>query len=515
MDRTKVNPKNDLTQGPILSKLVGFAIPVILGNLCMQLYNVVDSVIVGNYVGTDALAAVGACFPIMMLFNALFMGVSMGSQIVISQTFGAKDFKGLRTVTNTAITMAIIIGACITAVGVPLTKPILRLIGTPANILKDSTGYLMIIFAGTLGNVFYNLGSGVLRGMGDSRWPLVAMLVSSVTNIVLDLLFVVKFDMGVAGVAWATTIAHFLSGAIPLWRIQSGKYPVRLHIYDMLHPNGAAAKRIIKLGLPSSIQNAAMSLGSVVIQSFANSFGSNFIAANTIVMKADGFAMMPMMGLGMASTSFVGQNIGAGNVDRARKGVRAGQLCVITVAAVMGTILYFTGKYIMMAFGADGQVLMMGVSGIHFLAFCYAFMGLDQVTGGAMRGAGAAIAPACTAILSNLCRIPIAYFTAARPLRSEIAQLIAANGSELVSKANELFGTGAYSTMEEATKSAAAILAAPDHFMFMFYSMGITMFIGAVLIFCYYKFGNWHTKSVVHAPIHQEPAPEEAENKPE
>ena len=165
MDRTKINPKNDLTQGPILKKLIGFAIPVILGNLCMQLYNVVDSVIVGNYVGTDALAAVGAVFPIMMLFNALFMGVSMGSQIVISQTFGAKDMKGLRTVTNTAITMAIIIGAAITAIGTPLAKPLLRLISTPANIIANSTSYLMIIFAGTLGNVFYNLGSGVLRGM--------------------------------------------------------------------------------------------------------------------------------------------------------------------------------------------------------------------------------------------------------------------------------------------------------------------------------------------------------------
>ena len=318
--------RNDLTEGPIFQKLIGFAIPVILGNLCFQLYNVVDSVVVGNYVGTDALAAVGAVFPIMMLFNALFMGVSMGAQIVISQTFGAKDEDGLRTVTNTAITMAILIGAAITAVGVPLAKPMLQLIKTPANIIGDSRTYLVIIFIGTLGNVFYNLGSGTLRGMGDSRWPLVAMLVSSVTNIALDLVFVIYFNMGVAGVAWATSIAHFLSGMIPLWRIQSGNYPVRLHLKDMLHPDGAAASRIFRLGLPSSLQNAAMSLGSIVIQSFANSFGSNFIAANTIIMKADGFAIMPMMGLGMASTSFVGQNIGARKLDRAKKGVRAGQL---------------------------------------------------------------------------------------------------------------------------------------------------------------------------------------------
>lgn len=496
-DRQAVSARNDLTEGPIFGKLIGFAIPVILGNLCFQLYNVVDSIVVGNYVGTDALAAVGAVFPIMMLFNALFMGVSLGAQIVISQTFGAKDEDGLRTVTNTAIALAIIIGAAITAVGTPLARPMLQLIKTPANIIGDSSVYLMIIFAGTLGNVFYNLGSGALRGMGDSRWPLVAMLVSSVTNIVLDLLFVIKFKMGVAGVAWATTIAHFLSGLIPLFRLQSGAYPVHLYLKDITHPDGSAAKRIFKLGLPSSVQNAAMSLGSLVIQSFANSFGSNFIAANTIIMKADGFAIMPMMGLGMASTSFVGQNIGAGKIDRAKKGVHVGQLSAVVVGVVVGAALYIFGEYIMRAFGADGQVLFMGVSGIRFLAFCYMFVGIDQVTGGAMRGAGSAIAPAVTAISANLFRIPLAYFMGAGPLRTEIRELLASKPAELTAKANELFATGAYQAMEDAEQSAAAILAAPDHFMNMFYAMGISMFVGALLIFLYFKLGKWQDKSMI------------------
>ncbi len=492
-----MNSRNNLTEGPIFGQLIRFAIPVILGNLCFQLYNVVDSIVVGNYVGTDALAAVGAVFPIMMLFNALFMGVSMGAQIVISQTYGAQDEDGLRTVTNTSISLAIIIGAAITVIGVPLAKPMLKLIQTPANIIDNSTSYLMIIFAGTLGNVFYNLGSGALRGMGDSRWPLVAMLVSSVTNIVLDLVFVIALDMGVAGVAWATTIAHFLSGMIPLWRIQSGAYPVHLYVKDILHPDKKAASHIFKLGLPSSIQNAAMSLGSLVIQSFANSFGSNFIAANTIIMKADGFAIMPMMGLGIASTSFVGQNIGAGKVDRAKKGVHAGQISAIVVAAVVGVALYFLGEYIMKAFGADGQVLMMGVSGIRFLAFCYVFVGLDQVTGGAMRGAGAAIAPAVTAISANLIRIPLAYFLGAGPLRQEIREIIAAKTADLTEMASKYFATGAYATMEQAEQSAAAVLAAPNHFMNMFYAMGISMFVGALLIFLYFKFGKWQDKSII------------------
>jgi len=199
----------------------------------------------------------------------------------------------------------------------------------------------------------------------------------------------------------------------------------------------------------------------------------------------------------MASTSFVGQNIGARKLDRAKKGVRAGQLSAIVVAVVVGVALYFLGEYIMRAFGADGQVLMMGVSGIRFLAFCYVFVGLDQVTGGAMRGAGAAIAPAITSIAANLCRIPLAYFLGTRPLRLEIKELLAAKSQELVAKATELFATGAYSKMEEAEQSAAAILAAPDHYMYMFYAMGISMVVGAVLIYLYFTFGKWQEKSIM------------------
>ena len=491
MSSKSVADRNDLTQGPILKKLITFAIPVILGNLCMQLYNVVDSVIVGNYVGTDALAAVGASFSIMMLFNALFLGVSMGAQIVISQTYGGKDFDGLRIVTNTGIALAIIIGTIITILGVPLSGALLELINTPANIRADATSYLMIIFAGTLGNVFYNLGAGILRGMGDSRWPLIAMLASSLVNIVLDLVFVIYFDMGVAGVAWATSIAHFVSGLIPLFRLQSGKYPVRLHIKDLLHPNGFATKRIISLGLPSAVQNMAMSLGGIVIQSFANTFGSNYIAANTIIMKADGFAIMPMMGLGMAATTFVGQNIGAGNQERAKRGVHAGQISAVIVAAAVGILLFFTGRYIMLAFGAGGEVLNMGVSGIRFLAFCYWTLGIDNVTGGSMRGAGAAVAPSVTAVMSTVCRIPLTYFLAALPQKNHINDLLAEMPQNLVDLSTQYFDTGVYKTLEEAQRAAAAVIAAPDHYMGMFYAMGASMLLGMVFIFTYFKSGRW------------------------
>lgn len=514
MSKATAMSRNNLTEGPVLKKLLMFAVPTIAGNLIMQLYNVVDSIVVGNYVGTKALAAVGSSFPIMMLFNALFMGVSMGAQIVISQTFGAKNYPMLQTVINTAVSIAFIIGTAITVIGSPLVKPLLKLLGTPADILDNASTYLLIIFLGTLGNIFYNQVSGAMRGMGDSRWPLIALVISSVTNVVLDIVFVANLGMGVAGVAWATLISHFLSGLVLLFHFQKGSYPVKIQWIKLLKPNREASSRIFALGMPSALQHMAQSLGGIVIQTFANTFGSDYIAANTIVMKADGFAMMPMFGIGMACTSFVGQNIGAGNRERAKKGIHAGIACAVTIAAFVGVVLFFTGKYIMMAFGADGQVLYMGVSGIHFLAFCYMFMGIDGVVGGSMRGAGAAIAPACTAITSNLCRIPLAYFLAVRPLKNAMSNLLATGSERLTSLTTEYMGTGLYETTEAARKAAAANICSVENstglyenFMGMFMSMGISMAIGATLIFLYFKFGKWHNKAVKFRGPGGRPAP--------
>lgn len=496
LNKTATKRDNDLTQGPVLQKLLLFALPTIAGNLILQLYNVVDSIVVGNFVGTGALAAVGSSFPIMMLFNCLFMGVSMGAQIVISQTFGAKDFKLLHTVTNTAISLAIMIGAFVTLFGTPLARPILKLIGTPADIIDDASAYLTIVFLGTLGNVFYILLSGAMRGMGDSRWPLIALIISALTNIVLDLVFVINFNMGAAGVAWATTIANFLSGVVLFIRFQTGNYPAKVTFFDLLRPDKKSTKHIFSLGLPSAVQSAAMSLGSIVIQSFSNTFGTDFIASNTIIMKADGFAIMPMFGMGISCTSFVGQNIGAGNKERAKKGVRAGILSAVVIAAIVGVILYFTGQYIFKAFGAEGQVLMMGVNGIQFLAFCYMFVGIDSVIGGSMRGAGSAIAPAITAIAANLCRIPLAYFLGVRPLKVTIAKLYASMPQNLVDLSQKYIESGKYETPELALKAAAANIASTDHYMEMFIAMGISMMIGAGLIFLYYKFGKWQDKKI-------------------
>lgn len=246
----------------------------------------------------------------------------------------------------------------------------------------------------------------------------------------------------------------------------------------MRHIDKAIAGLIVKLGAPSALQNIAMSLGSTIIQSLANNFGSDFIAANTIIMKADGFAMMPMIGLGMAITTFVGQNIGAGNRERAKKGIHVANLMCVVIGGVMGVVLWFCGIYIMRAFTDVEVVLHMGENGIKFLAFFYIFMGISNTVGGAMRGAGAALAPAITSVAGTFVRIPLAYLLAVAPLKASI---------------NAAVEAGQYASYELAKAAGVGIL---DHYMGLIYAMGISMFVGAALIYLYFHFGKWQDKGV-------------------
>ena len=406
--------RGDLTEGNIARKLITFSLPMIAGNLISQLYNVVDSIVVGNFVGSDALAAVSASFPIMMLFNAMFWGIAVGAGIVIAQNFGAKRYDVLNKAVNTAFALVYASGVLISIIGVLFSGPLLKLLGTPENIIGDSTVYLAIIFAGTLGNMAYNIGGGILRGMGDSRWPLVFLSVSAVLNIVLDLLFVIVFKWGVAGVAIATILSHIVSGALVHIRINSGVYPVHVSPKSMRVEKQLAAT-IIRLGVPAAIQNVAMSLGSVIIQSFANRFGSNYIAANSIVQKVDGFAIVPMMAFGMALSTFVGQNVGAGRHDRAKEGIHVAMTSITVFGLILGVFLWFFGHPLMRAFTDNQTVLDIGFVGIRILAFFYFIMGMNQNLAGAMRGAGASVAPMITSIAGSLVRIPVAYFIAVVP----------------------------------------------------------------------------------------------------
>ena len=481
-----MNPKTDLTQGPITQKLVMFALPIIAGNIVMQLYNVADSIIVGQFVGSDALASVTLSFPIMFLFNSLFMGLAMGANIVISQYRGAGNFKALERAVNTTYTLCFLVGGAISVLGLFLSRPLLHLLGTPDNILDDAAIYLMIVFLGTVGNISFNLSNGLTRGMGDSRWPLYSLIISSGLNIALDLLFVIVFGWGVAGVAIATCISHFAAGLILLSRFIKGKYGFHLTFKGMRNIDKKIIALIFRLGIPTSVQNGAMSLGMVIIQSLANNFGSNYIAASGILMRVDGFVIMPLMGLGMAITTFVGQNIGAGNVERAKKGTFTAILLICGIAVFFGFTLYNFGIYLMRAFTGNEAVLEMGFNGLRFIAFFYVFMGINQCVGGAIRGAGEANVPAIVAILGNLIRIPIAYMLAVRPLFNAAENAVA---------------SGYYATIELARAAGVGM----EYYMGLFHSMGFSMTFGALLIMLYFLFGKWQTKGITNKAKQMQP----------
>lgn len=474
----RAQENRDLTSGSITKKIILFALPIIAGNLFQQLYNVVDSWVVGNYAasGTACLAAVNASFPIMMFFNSLFMGISMGANIILSQYKGAKDHDNLEKAMTTTFVLSMAVGIFITVAGLLLCRPILEALGTPDEILDMATTYLRIVFIGTCGNIVYNGLNGMIRGLGDAKFPMYALIVAAILNIILDLLFVIVFHWDVAGVAWATIIAHFASGLLLVWKQADGTYGAKIN-FKHLKADKHISGLIVKLGLPAAIQNAAFAGGSLITQIFANRFGVNFIAANAIIMKADGFAIMPMMGLQAAITTYVGQNIGAGDVERTNKGIRS--TCIISVccAVIIGILLFFFGKYLMMAFNVEDEALQMGISGLKFLSFFYVFMALQNVLGGALRGAGASLASAITGVAGTIIRIPMGYLLAILPLNKACQAAVDA---------------GLYATRELAEKAGIGV----EHYIGLFQTFAYGMVVGLILILPYFFWGNWRSKGV-------------------
>ncbi|MCL2166102.1 MAG: MATE family efflux transporter [Clostridiales bacterium] len=459
---TAIRAANDLTEGPIVHKILLFALPVIASNLLQQLYNAVDSIVIGQYAGAGALAAVGVSNPIMMLFNALFMGFSTGASIVVAQYFGAKNLEKLRHSINTTFSLAFAVGLVITILGVVLCKPLLHLLNVPDNVIGSASLYLTIIFTGTVGNVFFNYGSGILRGMGDSRWPLISLAISCVLNIVLDVWFVFGFGWGVAGVAIATVIGQTLSGLVLAWRIHRFGHGLRLSPAEMLRPDWSIISMIVRLGLPSGLQQMAMSLGGVITQSFTNRFGTIFIAANTVVQRVDGFVIMPMFGLSISATTFSGQNIGAGKIERAKKGINRILAMMAVMCIGLGVGMYFFGQYIAMVFTTEIAVIAIAKQGIQIICFVFVFMGLGETLAGAMRGAGAAVVPMISAIISNTIRIPLVYILAIMP----------------------------------------------NNYLGVFYTMALSMMTGALMMSLYYRFGKWQEKGIrvsdrTPAAVHQ------------
>ena len=402
----------DMTQGTPWKRIAEFAFPMLLGNFAQQLYNTADSVIVGEYVGDNALAAVGSAMPILNLLLAIFVGVSTGAGIVISQHYGAKDRKGLSLAVGNCLTLAAIASLVIMILGPLVARPFLELLGTPDTIINWCAQYLNIMFLGILGFFFYNMLSGVLRGLGDSLSALVFLLISAALNVALDLLFVAKFNMGVPGVAVATVIAQVISAFLCYWKLTRMQSVFDLAPgYLKLVP--AMAMRIVRIGLPSGITQGIMATAGMVVQTLTNSMGEMFIACNVIVMRVDGFAMLPNLTFGQAMSVYTGQNVGANKLDRVHQGTKQGSIMALVVSTVITAVLLVFGRYLFDIFTDTTELIELAVKMMRVLAVGYICVSVTQVLGGVMRGAGDTMTPMWISLVSTiLLRVPTAYLMA-------------------------------------------------------------------------------------------------------
>lgn len=399
----------DMTEGTPWKKIAVFAIPMLIGNIAQQTYSAVDSVVVGKYVGDNALAAVGSAGPILNLMIVLFVGISMGVSIMVAQFFGAKNREELSRTIGNCITVTGIASLIIMVLSVFITRPLLELLGTPESIIDWSEGYLLIIFLGAASGGYYNILSGVLRGLGDSISALLYLLVSCVTNIILDVVFVKYVGMGVNGVALATVIAQFISALLCLRKLFRMTEYFKLK-GEHLKLSGRHVKQIFELGIPSGITQAIISLSMIVVQALTNSFGETFIAANVMVQRVDGFAMLPAFSFGMAMTTFSGQNVGAKRMDRVSSGTKQGTLLAVGTSAVITVILLAVGRNLMSIFTNTPELVELGMQLLSILAFGYPMMAITQSLFGIMRGAGDTVTPMWLAVLQNvIIRVPLAY----------------------------------------------------------------------------------------------------------
>lgn len=401
----------DMTDGSPAKLILKFSGPMLIGNIFQQLYNMVDSIVVGKFVNKDALAAVGATGSSVFLIFALTFGLSAGIAIVISQYFGAGDYDKVRKSFATAAYTILIASVIMGVVGYFASRPILELLGTPAGIIDQSDSYMKIIFLGILGTASYNGMSAVLRALGDAVTPLIFLIVASLLNVVLDLLFVIVFHMGVPGVAIATIISQILSGAgcivYGLMKVKILRMPLK-----EFKPDREILSRCIRLGIPVALQNSFVSISMMALQFVINGFQETIIAAYTVVNRIEQLVMQPSMSLGAAVASFTGQNIGAGKIDRVKKGIKSSVIIILTFSMVMLPVMYFGSEYIMRLFTKkeDIDVVRYGIEGIRITSLFYSFLGLILVSRNFLSGAGDVKIPMIMGIIEVIVRVGISIY---------------------------------------------------------------------------------------------------------
>ena len=399
----------DMTKGKPWKKIVAFTIPLIIGNIAQQLYNTVDSIVVGKYVGDNALAAVGSAGPILNLLLVLFIGISVGSGIMVSQYFGARDREELSWSVGSCVTLTALASLIVMLLAPLVIRPLLELLNTPDSIIEWCNSYLRILFIGIAGMAYYNILSGILRGLGDSVSALLYLLVARVLNIVLDIWLVAGLHMGVSGVALATAIAQAVSALLCLWKLSRMKdvFDLKMHYLKM---RKKYTVNMIRLGLPSGLTQAIFSMAMIVVQSLTNSFGELFIAANVIVMRVDGFAMMPNFSFGNTMTTYAGQNVGARDYERVQKGARQGTWIAVGTAAVITALILLFGKNLMGIFTDTSSLVELSMRMMCILAPGYIAMAVTQSLSGVMRGAGDTMTPMWISVITTVfIRIPVAY----------------------------------------------------------------------------------------------------------
>ncbi|MBR5128255.1 MAG: MATE family efflux transporter [Roseburia sp.] len=402
----------DMTTGTPWKRIVIFTLPMLLGNIAQQLYSTVDSIVVGKYVGDNALAAVGSAAPVLNLLLVLFVGISMGASIMVAQYFGARQREELSQTIGNCITLTGIAVLIIMVTSLVITRPLLEMLGTPVSIIDWCTDYLMISFLGSVGSAYYNILCGVLRGLGDAFSALIYLLVATVLNIILDLVFVANLGMGVAGVAWATIIAQAISAVLCFRRLAklTDVFDLKPHYLKL---NGIYAKKVIALGLPSGLTQAIMSMAMIIVQSLTNSFGEAFIAANVIVMRVDGFAMLPNMSFGTAMTTYTGQNVGARKFDRVTQGAKQGTILAVVTSTVLTFLILTFGKQLMGIFTETASLVELSRTIMGIIAPGYIAIAVTMSLSGVMRGAGDTMTPMWISLFTTVAvRVPVAYIIA-------------------------------------------------------------------------------------------------------
>ncbi len=389
----------DLTKGSIVKAIILFSVPLLIGNLFQQLYNAVDSYVVGNYVGKVALAAVGASTPIINMLIGFFMGISTGAGVVIAQFFGAGDLSKMKKAIHNSIALTLVIGVVLTVVGLVFNDPILKAIGVPSDVFSEASTYLSIYFWSLIFVMIYNMGSGILRSVGDSKRPLYFLIFSSVINIVLDFLFVKNFGFGVAGAGYATLIAQAISAIMVMYVLMKTEDSYKVVLKDIKFDKEILLK-IIKIGLPTGFQQSIVSLSNVIVQSYINVYGASVIAGYSVTIKIDGFVNLPLQAFNMAITTFVGQNIGAKQYNRVKKGAYITTFLAMVTIGFFVVIMYFFGRDFIALFNQEKDVIDAGrLMQLTFLPF-YIFLPINQVINGVLRGAGRSAVPMYVMIFS-------------------------------------------------------------------------------------------------------------------